>query len=98
MSRILSAKLRDAGDGMLMHWCPGCKSRHLINVTKPNGNGAIWDWNRDPESPTFWPSINIVGRCHYFITDGNIQFCGDSAHSLAGQIMPLPDFPEHLKP
>jgi len=31
--------------------------------------------------------------CHYFITDGKIEFCGDSPHKLAGQIVDLPDWP-----
>ena len=35
--------------------------------------------------------------CHYFINDGNIQFCGDSTHALAGQTVPLPPLPEHLR-
>lgn len=31
--------------------------------------------------------------CHYFITDGKIVYCGDSAHALAGQTVDLPDWP-----
>lgn len=31
--------------------------------------------------------------CHSFITDGNIQFLTDCTHDLAGQTVPLPDFP-----
>lgn len=93
VSIILSPKLRDAGDGMYMHWCPGCNARHLINVGEPNANGAIWSFDGHTERPTFSPSINIVGSCHYFITEGQIQFCADSAHALAGKTVELPDFP-----
>jgi hypothetical protein len=32
--------------------------------------------------------------CHSFVTDGQIQFLGDCTHALAGQTVPLPDFPE----
>jgi len=32
--------------------------------------------------------------CHSFVTDGHIQFLSDCTHSLAGQNVPLPDFPE----
>lgn len=32
-------------------------------------------------------------RCHSFVTDGRIQFLGDCTHALAGQTVPLPDFP-----
>ena len=31
--------------------------------------------------------------CHYFIKAGQIEFCGDSPHKLAGQTVPLPDWP-----
>lgn len=31
--------------------------------------------------------------CHSFIADGQIQFLGDCTHALAGQTVPLPDFP-----
>jgi hypothetical protein len=104
MSKTLSAKLRQAlppGDEdfghVLMHWCPGCKSRHLINVEKPNECGAKWTWDGNAEAPTFSPSIHIVGQCHYLIRAGMIQFCSDSKHALAGQTVPLPDFPEWTK-
>lgn len=30
--------------------------------------------------------------CHSFVTDGQIQFCGDSTHALAGQTVPLPEW------
>lgn len=93
----LSGKLRDSGDGSILHWCPGCESLHLIQTQKPSPNGAIWRWDGDAESPTFTPSINIVGHCHYFISAGQIQFCGDSTHDLAGKTVPLPDLPEWLK-
>lgn len=32
--------------------------------------------------------------CHSFVTDGRIQFCGDSTHSLAGQTVDLAPVPE----
>lgn len=30
-------------------------------------------------------------RCHSFVTNGRIQFCPDSNHSLSGQTVDLPD-------
>lgn len=77
-----------------LHWCPGCESLHGINVEKPNDWNAVWSFDGNLESPTFSPSINLVGRCHYFIRAGRIEFCGDSTHKLAGQTVPLPDIPE----
>lgn len=32
--------------------------------------------------------------CHSFVTDGRIQFLGDCTHSLAGQTVDLPDWPQ----
>lgn len=78
----------------LLHWCPGCKSLHPINVEKPNSWNAQWLWDGNVEQPTFNPSINIVGRCHYFIHGGQIKYQGDCTHSLAGQTVPLPPIPE----
>ncbi|MGB1215386.1 MAG: DUF6527 family protein [Pikeienuella sp.] len=31
--------------------------------------------------------------CHSFVRDGQIQFLNDCTHKLAGQTVPLPDFP-----
>lgn len=32
-------------------------------------------------------------RCHSFVRDGMMQFLGDTSHSLAGQTVPVPDWP-----
>lgn len=74
------------------HWCPGCKRNHVIYTDpRSQSNGHHWQFDGNMEQPTFSPSINIVGQCHYFIRSGMIQFCADSAHALAGQTVPLPD-------
>jgi len=74
------------------HWCSGCQQNHVIYTDpRAQGNGHHWRFNGDLERPTFEPSINIVGQCHYFIRDGQIQYCGDSKHHLAGQTVELPD-------
>ncbi len=68
---------------------------HRINVNAPNDHtGARWSWDGNVESPTFSPSVHIVGQCHYFIRAGMIEFCGDSKHPLAGQTVPLPAIPD----
>ena len=84
---------RDGGVNYI-HWCPGCKRAHSINTLIKNTFGAVWSFDGNMESPTFSPSINIVGQCHYFIQAGKIQFCQDSKHALAGQTVDLPDLPE----
>lgn len=93
MSELLSKKLMLLY-GEPTHWCPGCKAIHRIDINKPNAHtGARWTWNGDAENPTFDPSINIVGHCHYFIRNGQVEFCADSRHALAGHTVPLPDLP-----
>jgi hypothetical protein len=38
------------------------------------------------------PFENIPTVCHSFITNGKFQFLNDCTHSLAGQIVDLPEF------
>lgn len=40
-----------------------------------------------------WPQTKVHRVCHSFVTDGRIQFLGDCTHALAGQTVPLPDWP-----
>ena len=76
------------------HYCPGCERMHVIPTdARAQPNGHKWTFDGNMESPTFSPSINIVGQCHYFIRAGMIEFCGDSKHALAGKTVPLPDLP-----
>lgn len=35
--------------------------------------------------------------CHYFLHAGQLSYCADSTHSLAGQTVPLPALPDFLK-
>lgn len=80
------------------HWCPGCNDRHSI----PTSGHKAWEFNGDTALPTFSPSVlntwknaddGIELRCHYYIVDGTIQYCGDCTHALAGQTVPLPELP-----
>lgn len=81
------------------HWCPGCRQLHIFNVYEPNSySNAIWTWDGNVDRPTFSPSMNIVGRCHYFLKDGKIQFLSDCKHELASQTIDLPDLPDHFLP
>jgi hypothetical protein len=31
--------------------------------------------------------------CHSFVTEGRIEFLSDSTHELAGQTVPIPEWP-----
>lgn len=72
----------------------------------PKGKG--WSFNGNLVAPTFTPSMNetfnlpdMIGhnpdirrfRCHFIITDGVIQFCGDSTE-FAGRSLPLEPWPD----
>lgn len=40
---------------------------------------------------------NVISRvCHYNLTAGQLQYCADSTHGLAGRTVPLPLLPEGL--
>jgi hypothetical protein len=70
---------------------------HLIPVEEPHPNGSRWTFDGNLERPTFNPSINYVGRCHYFLHDGQLQYCSDSTHALAGKTIPLPPLPDFMR-
>lgn len=65
-----------------------------------------WTWNGSARKPTFMPSVLVTypgadaGKpgappavCHCFVVDGAMQFLGDCTHHLAGQTVPIPDWP-----
>lgn len=96
-------KTYNNGAGFQVIECKGCDELHYIKVDGklPNGHGP-WGFNKNQDSPTFTPSVNIhwaaipdlnkpERRCHFVITDGKIQYCGDCTHSLKGQTIELPD-------
>jgi hypothetical protein len=57
-----------------------------------------WNFNGNLEKPTFSPSFkhswNNNKICHYIVTDGLINYCGDCTHSMANQIISIPNLPE----
>lgn len=80
----------EKGMGWMM-FCPACKCGHLFDHR--------WTFNGDQEKPTFRASMLSYpegregkGRCHSYVTDGQIQFLGDCTHPLAGQTVELPDW------
>lgn len=63
-------------------WCPGCKCGHMFH--------SGWNISGSGKNVTVSPSILIdkdrpERRCHLFIRNGKIQFCGDCHHDLKGQ-------------
>ena len=86
-------------------WCPGCDEAHSLRVGQPSG--LNWSFNGNLDAPTFQPSVLVTWRgppprepddppdriCHSFVTDGRVQFLADCTHALAGQTVPLPEWP-----
>lgn len=98
-------KLRRTKNG-IAHWCPACEKVHVFTTDGKNTSGAGWAWNGSVDKPSFTPSMLIRwgkhcdpsweemgGVCHYILTDGVINFCGDCTHAMVGQSVPLPDWP-----
>ena len=56
-----------------------------------------WGFNGDLERPTLMPSLKVTyGEdsdyiCHFHVRNGQIQYCGDSTHALAGKTIPMED-------
>jgi hypothetical protein len=96
-----SAKLRRGigGSGLyLYYWCQGCGKPHCVG-TGPRA-ATSWGWDGNIDAPTFSPSVLVtrsgpgwIERCHTFIRGGMVEFLSDCTHTLAGQTLPLPDWP-----
>jgi len=97
----LSAKLRSLQGGRVGFWCPGCDDIHIVRCEVEEH--PVWQWDGNVERPTFDPSVLVTyedlsgegkhERCHSFVEDGQIRFLGDCSHPLAGQTVPIPDWP-----
>jgi len=87
------AKIHRANDTTYMFWCPACNRAHAFNP-------KIWTYNGDEDKPTVSPSILVHGtnndgttlRCHSFVTDGKMHFTADCSHSLAGEVLKIPEW------
>ena len=96
----VSPYLRRVANGYT-HYCPGCDEAHIL----PDG----WEFNGDVNKPTFSPSFKHEGGrfrrttgeselfvCHYVLTDGILNYCPDSSHTLRGPV-PLPELPDWMR-
>ena len=49
------------------------------------------EWVRDANG-------NLLDMCcHYFLHHGELKYCADSTHALAGKTVPLPELPSEMK-
>lgn len=65
------------------------RTGHHAPGTKPEECWCTYNAAHPEDAAPFTCSI-----CHLFLTDGQLQFCSDSTHDLAGKTVPLPDWPE----
>ena len=87
-----------AGETRIVWRCPACKCSHGV----PIDGARKWDFNGNMESPSLSPSILISygganppdrsNICHCFIRNGNIEYCSDCSHDLAGKTVEIPNF------
>lgn len=89
-------------------WCPGCNEYHAYYTahSELRKQGPCWQFDGDMQKPTFSPSLlntwthgenNEPRRCHLFLKNGLLEFCGDCTHSLAGKTVPLPPWDEEVE-
>lgn len=96
--------LFDMGSGTYEHFCPGCKSLHTFQTEGPDGHR--WEFtNHDMTAPSFTPSMLRYAmpdihrpRCHYYLTNGVMEYQADCDHDLKSQKVPLPPIPAALLP
>lgn len=87
--------------GGYVFWCPGCDQPHPYRVHPDpyRANMPMWSFNGDMDRPTFSPSLLVhpspgQPRCHLFVKNGTIEFCGDCDHALAGKTVPMIEIPK----
>ena len=81
--------------------CPACGFGHVYWTERAQANGAKWTFNGDMDKPTLRASMLAVAtpdypsgpkRCHFFVTDGKIQYCSDTSNKdYAGKTVKMED-------
>jgi hypothetical protein len=103
MSQLSTHKVIETISG----WMIKCHVCQWHEFPKKHHSGT-WRFNGNLECPTFTPSMNELvhfseascpedrkpdRRCHFVVSDGNISYCPDCTHALAGQSFPLDCWP-----
>ncbi|MFW2829866.1 DUF6527 family protein [Sphingomonas sp. ID0503] len=103
----LSDVLMTTAEGALAFRCPACNSWHVVSTSPQARQQWTWngDVERPTISPSILVRCGSAvdptfkrepgdppDVCHSFVVNGQIQFCGDSTHELAGQTVDLPPF------
>lgn len=101
--------LHKANDITVFFWCPGCNEAHQVIIGGPKAWGFNNDYEKPTFTPSYltWADPNPKAlpehdpkgkyrngfRCHSYVSAGQIEYLPDSTHDLAGQTVPLPQWP-----
>lgn len=104
---LLSKTFNQPSEGYVSFYCPACDLPHTVPITL--GMPHAWTWNGDSIKPTLRPSLlsRVTAYehkderfkdgdkilCHCWVTDGKIEYLGDSTHAYANQTIDIPDYP-----
>jgi hypothetical protein len=66
---------------------------HYTPGFKPGGTCWCTYYKAHPDEPRDFE----CSCCHTFIKGGMVEFLSDCTHKFAGQTLPLPDLPEHMR-
>ena len=88
-------------------YCPACTRAHRFIVECEEDPSHRWDFDGNMEAPTFSPSLLVESGpmrpgernqiCHSYLQAGVWRFLNDSTHAMAGQKVPMVDFPEDYR-
>jgi hypothetical protein len=104
----MGAKIHQMDANHYAFECPGCEGGHMVRVSGDHPcwgwNGSLdaptftpsilVTYPANPNALEEFKEWRTERKCHSFITDGKIQFLGDSFHKLANQTVDLPDWDE----
>ncbi|QOT75041.1 DUF6527 family protein [Cupriavidus basilensis] len=82
------------GDVERPTFTPSVLVRTGHHVQGYDGGGCWCDFNAELKAKGEEPCDFNCEVCHSFVSDGQIQYLGDCTHALAGQTVPLAEFPE----
>ncbi len=94
VTKVVTKAGSNEGYEHYVFFCPGCGLDHIYRTV---GGPYVWSFNGDLVKPTFTPSLLNTWNtspakkkiCHLFVTNGQIQYCADSTHKLAGKTVEM---------
>src|SRR2546421_407867 len=105
----ITSKLRKTTHGFSW-WCPGCDEGHPLpyerawtfdgNLEAPTFTPSfLHSWKRFAGYTEAGVGIGEPAPyvCHYIVTKGQVAYCDDCTHALAGQTIAMPDLPPHMR-